>query len=99
MGLQRACPTPTGVDDVEKKSRMWLYFTRLNAEIGQCNKCNMLIAARTGNLTNSMKHLTVAQNKYKWSSLRLDKNRARAIILLAAYKSSFYRASFNMFPT
>lgn len=42
-----------------KRSKVWLHFAKVDEKSVRCNICNKIIAAKTGNTSNMMKHLTV----------------------------------------
>ena len=41
----------------KKRSKVWLYFTRINNKIATCNNCKMSISAKGGTTSNMPKHL------------------------------------------
>lgn len=40
-----------------KRSKVWLYFTRIDANNSRCHKCNRSFASKCGNTSNLSKHL------------------------------------------
>ncbi|KAJ7990589.1 hypothetical protein DPEC_G00301970, partial [Dallia pectoralis] len=41
----------------QKRSKVWLYFTRKDANAVICNSCKSLISAKGGTTSNMQKHL------------------------------------------
>ena len=49
--------TPANMATRQKRSKVWLYFTRKNYNNATCNACKKSISSKGGNTTNMKKHL------------------------------------------
>ena len=51
------CESTQHVKKRTKRSKVWLYFGRVDADNARCNKWNKLLASKGGNTSNLSKHL------------------------------------------
>ena len=47
-----------------KRSKVWLHFTKRNANAAVCNQCNAAISCKGANTSNMLKHLSTRGGRY-----------------------------------